>query len=190
MLRIAIVGRPNVGKSTLFNRLAGRRLAIVDDRPGVTRDRRTARARLGDLDLEIIDTAGFEDATDESLTARMRRQSEEAIALAQLVLFLIDAREGVVPLDAIFADVLRRSGKPVVLVANKCEGRAGDTGLLEAFKLGFGEAVALSAEHGEGLADLYAEVIGRLAGGPQAADPQPTGDRPIHLAIVGRPERR
>ncbi len=186
MVKIAIVGRPNVGKSTLFNRLAGRRLAIVDDRPGVTRDRRSGKGRLGDLDLEIIDTAGFEDVTDASLAARMRRQSEEAIAEAQAVLFLIDAREGVVPLDAIFADVLRRSGKPVVLVANKSEGRAGVAGFAEAFSLGLGEAVAISAEHGEGMADLYAAVaacVNVATPDVVALSPEP----PIRIAITGRP---
>src|SRR5579871_6694106 len=133
MVKIAIVGRPNVGKSTLSNRLAGRKLATVDDRPGVTRDRRFGMGRLGDLDLELIDTAGFEDVSDQSLEARMRSQTEKAIAEAEVALFLIDAREGITPLDRIFAELLRRSGKPVVLAANKAEGRAGEGGALEAY---------------------------------------------------------
>ena len=183
------MGRPNVGKSTLFNRLAGRRLAIVDDRPGVTRDRKFATGRLGDLDLDLIDTAGFEDVTDESLEARMRAQTELAVAQAQMVLFVIDAREGVVALDELFARVLRRSGKPVIVVANKSEGRAGDAGGLEGYNLGLGEPVAISAEHGEGLGDLFAAV---LAAAPSEVirdegDENESVDKPIRMAIVGRP---
>ena len=187
-VRLAIVGRPNVGKSTLFNRLAGRRLAIVDDRPGVTRDRRFGAGRLGDLELELIDTAGFEDVTDASLEARMRRQTELAIAEAEVVLFVIDAREGVLPLDTFFATQLRRSGKPVIVVANKAEGNAGDSGVLEAHALGFGEPAAISAEHGEGLADLYAAIIAAMAT-IQARDTDASDDqdRPIRMAIIGRP---
>ena len=188
MVMIAIVGRPNVGKSTLFNRLAGRRLAIVDDRPGVTRDRRFGTGRLGDLDLDIIDTAGFEDVTDDSLEARMRHQTELAVAQAEVVLFVIDARDGVVPLDELFANVLRRSGKPVVMVANKAEGRAGDSGTLEAFNLGFGEPVAISAAHGEGMGDLYAAVLSAMPPEDDAADDEAVDeDKPVRLAIVGRP---
>jgi len=188
VLRVAIVGRPNVGKSTLFNRLAGRRLAIVNDRPGVTRDRRTGAGRLGDLDLELIDTAGFEDVTDASLEARMRRQTEQAIADADVALFIIDAREGVTPLDEVFAVQLRRSGKPVVLAANKAEGRAGESGVLDGHALGLGEPIAISAEHGEGLADLYAAIRVASERAPPAADEDESqGDKPIRMTIVGRP---
>ncbi len=188
MVRLAIVGRPNVGKSTLFNRLAGRRLAIVDDHPGVTRDRKFASGRLGDLELELIDTAGFEDVTDESLEGRMRRQTEIAIGEAQVVLFVIDARDGVVPLDTFFSAHLRRAGKPVILVANKAEGRAGEAGIIESHGLGFGEPVAISAEHGEGLADLYAAVAAAAAGAESADETEAhSEDKPIRMAIVGRP---
>jgi GTPase len=154
-LTVAIVGRPNVGKSTLFNRLAGRRVALVDDTPGVTRDRREGEARLGDLTFTIIDTAGLEESSPESLAGRMRAQTETAITDADAVLFLIDARAGVMPDDRVFAKLLRRAGKPTILVANKAEGRNGAAGAYEAFDLGLGEPVAISAEHGDGLADLY-----------------------------------
>ncbi len=187
MLKLAIVGRPNVGKSTLFNRLAGRKLAIVDDRPGVTRDRRFGVGRLGDLDLELIDTAGFEDIQDQSLEARMRAQTERAVAEAEVILFVIDAREGVTPVDETFSEVLRRSGKPVVVVANKSEGRAGDAGALEAFSLGFGEPVAISAEHGEGLSDLYVAVVQAAPTEAVEGDEDVGDDKPIRIVVIGRP---
>ncbi len=154
-IKLAIVGRPNVGKSTLFNRLAGKKLALVDDQPGVTRDRKEADGRLAGLPLLLVDTAGFEDVNDGSLEARMRQQTEAAIAEADVALFLIDARAGVISMDERFAEILRKADIPVILAANKCEGKAGLPGLYESFKLGFGEPVALSAEHGEGFAELF-----------------------------------
>ncbi len=165
-LKIAIVGRPNVGKSTLFNRLAGKQLALVDDQPGVTRDRKEAPGRLADLPLILIDTAGFEDVHDDSLEARMRSQTEIAIREAELALFLIDARVGVTPMDERFANVLRKADLPVVLAANKAEGNQGDMGLAEAWSLGFGEPVGLSGAHGEGMGELYGAI--RTALGEEA----------------------
>jgi GTP-binding protein len=183
--KLAIVGRPNVGKSTLFNRLAGKKLAIVDDRPGVTRDRREADGRLGDLEFTLIDTAGFEDVRDASLESRMREQTEKAIQIADVCLFLIDAREGVTILDERFAGMLRKSGKPLILAANKCEGKAGDTGINESFGLGLGEPLAISGEHGDGMADLY-QVLKNLIPEP-FEDDEPEEGAPLRLAIVGRP---
>jgi GTP-binding protein len=193
-LTVAIVGRPNVGKSTLFNRLVGQRLALVDHEPGVTRDRREGEARLFDLSFQVIDTAGLEEAFDESLEARMRAQTEQAINAADLALFLIDARAGVTPLDEHFAAWLRRGRTPLIVVANKCEGRIGEAGLAEAHALGLGEPVALSAEHGLGLSDLYdairviQEEVERPAEAPlpEGASAE-TGEGVLQLAIVGRP---
>jgi GTP-binding protein len=196
---IAIVGRPNVGKSTLFNRLVGRRLALVDDLPGVTRDRREGEGKLGDLFFTVIDTAGLEDAAGDSLSARMQAQTTAAIKLADAVLFLIDARSGAMPADHAFADIVRKAGKPAILVANKSESRAAEAGVLEAYALGFGTPIAISAEHGEGLADLYAALRAALpaetavptavstTADEDAAPVAVPAPPPIRIAIVGRP---
>ena len=184
-LKLAIVGRPNVGKSTLFNRLAGKKLAIVDDRPGVTRDRRFATGRIGDLDLMLIDTAGFEDITDESLESRMRAQTELAVVEADVVLFVMDAREGVTPADRIFGEQLRKSGKTVIVAANKAEGRAGNDGSLDAYSLGFGEPIEISGEHGEGMAELY-EALAPYEVAFEGDDEEDRS-KPVMIAIVGRP---
>ncbi|WP_341198028.1 GTPase, partial [Hyphomonas chukchiensis] len=157
-LKLAILGRPNVGKSTLFNRLAGKKIALVDDQPGVTRDRKQAEGRLASLPLILVDTAGYENVHDDSLQSRMREQTEAAIAEAEVALFLIDARVGVTIEDQSFAQLLRKANIPVVLAANKAEGKAGRDGLNEAWELGFGEPVGLSAEHGEGMADLFEAI--------------------------------
>ena len=189
---VAIVGRPNVGKSTLFNRLVGRRLALVDDRPGVTRDRREGTARLGDLEFTAVDTAGFEQASAESLPGRMAAQTARAIGGADAVFLVLDARAGLTPADEAFADVVRRAGKPVVVIANKSEGRAGAAGALEAYALGLGEPVAISAEHDEGMADLYDALRAALPKETeQPAEEEESeevdANKPIHVAIVGRP---
>src|SRR5579872_1948046 len=190
---VAIVGRPNVGKSTLFNRLTQRRLALVDDTPGVTRDWREGEARLGDLDFRVLDTAGLEEAQQESLAARMSEQTERAIGNADVVLFLIDARAGVTPVDRHFAERLRRRGVPTLVVANKTEGRAGEAGLLDAYELGLGEPIAISAEHGEGMAELYESLRPIIEGAPaHPAESEPEASeaetpKPLQLAVVGRP---
>jgi GTPase len=187
---VAIVGRPNVGKSTLFNRLAGKRLALVDDQPGLTRDRREAEAELGGCLVTLIDTAGLEPG-DSDLTSRMRQQTQAAIAQADLVLFLIDVRDGVVAADEIFAELVRSSGKPVVLAANKSEGRAAEAGLYEAYSLGLGEPLPISAEHDTGIGELSEALqqICQARGGAlpnQSVGPE-EGPHPLRIAIVGRP---
>jgi len=204
---LAIVGRPNVGKSTLFNRLVGRRLALVDDQPGVTRDLREGEARLGDLRFTVIDTAGLEEASDASLQGRMRRLTERAVGEVDICLFVIDARAGVTAADEVFADILRRNARHVILAANKAEGTAGEAGVMEAWGLGLGEPIPLSAEHGEGLPELYAALAPLAAGfEARAADEAPevevdvaededgadvpppiTEAKPLQVAVVGRP---
>ncbi|MBT5430249.1 MAG: GTP-binding protein, partial [Rhodospirillaceae bacterium] len=195
-ITISILGRPNVGKSTLFNRLAGKKLAIVDNSPGVTRDRRLAVGNIGDLQINIMDTAGFEEIFDDSLEGRMQKQANQAIKESDLVLFLIDCRAGITPLDTVFSKWIRAQNIPIILIANKYEGSSGDAGLYESYKLGLGEPIAISAEHGDGLADLYQAII------PYDHDQQKSNiakpddqietelddfSGPIQLAIVGRP---
>ena len=187
---VAIIGRPNVGKSTLFNRLGGKRLALVDNMPGVTRDRREADAMLAGAPFRIIDTAGLEDVHDSSLEARMRAQTEQAVRDADVVLFMIDAREGVSALDTLVARDLRRQKTPIILVANKCEGRAGIPGIGEAYGLGFGDPIAISAEHGDGMGDLF-DALSPYIDVPRLEDDEDDdeegGSGRIHVAIVGRP---
>ncbi len=180
---VVIAGRPNVGKSTLFNRLAGRRHALVADTPGVTRDRKDATAMLRGRMVRLVDTAGLEEAAPETLAGRMRGSSEAAVGGADLVVFVVDARAGITPADSHFAAWLRRQGRPVLLVANKAEGRGGSQAALEAYSLGLGQPLPLSAEHNEGIADLMTEIADRLP--PELADD--ADNAPLHLAIVGRP---
>lgn len=202
---LAIVGRPNVGKSTLFNRLVGKKLALVDDQPGVTRDLREGLARLGDLRFTVIDTAGLEEATDESLQGRMRRLTERAVEMADVCLFMYDARMGIMPADQVFAEILRKKNANVILAANKSEGRAADAGVIEGFNLGLGEPIRLSAEHGEGLSEMYDVLMPisdafeeRAAKDAPEVDVDvddddldakriPTKAKPLQIAIVGRP---
>ncbi|MDG1104464.1 MAG: ribosome biogenesis GTPase Der [Ascidiaceihabitans sp.] len=205
---LAIVGRPNVGKSTLFNRLVGKRLALVDDQPGLTRDLREGAARLADLRFTVIDTAGLEEATDESLQGRMRKLTERAVEMADVCLFMIDARVGVTPTDQVFAEILRKKADHVILAANKGEGAAADAGVIEAYSLGLGEPIRLSAEHGEGLNDLYTQLmpisdqfdlLAEKDDTPEVdvtldededglgAVPVPTNAKPLQVAVVGRP---
>jgi len=211
MLTLAIIGRPNVGKSTLFNRLVGKRLALVDDRPGVTRDLREGEARLADLRFVVIDTAGLEEATDDSLQGRMRKLTERAIRMADVSLFLVDGRAGITAMDEDLAGILRREGRRVILGVNKAEGKAGDAAALDAWRLGLGEPLRLSAEHGEGMDDLYAalrphvDAADAAAAADQAEAPETDIDidpdapedapplrpiteaRPLQIAVVGRP---
>lgn len=190
--QVIIIGRPNVGKSTLFNRLVGKKLALVDDQPGVTRDRRFGEAHLLGLDFTIVDTAGWEDEDEASLPGRMRAQTEAALEGADVALFVVDARAGITPLDEEIARWLHASSMPVVLLANKAEGRAGEPGVLEAFALGLGEPVAFSAEHGQGVAELFDELRPLIeplqeAHEAQAREEAEEASGPLKLAIVGRP---
>ncbi|TKW79242.1 MAG: ribosome biogenesis GTPase Der [Bradyrhizobium icense] len=194
MFTIAIIGRPNVGKSTLFNRLVGQKLALVDDLPGVTRDRREGEAKLYDLAFTIVDTAGLDEGAKGSLTARMQEQTEAAIAQADALMFVIDARMGLTPNDRAFADFARRANKPVVLVANKAEGKHGEIGAMESYALGLGDPVQISAEHGEGMGDLYDALRALMPEPVEEEEPadediseEEAATRPIRVAIVGRP---
>ncbi|SCZ55741.1 GTP-binding protein [Epibacterium ulvae] len=210
---LAIVGRPNVGKSTLFNRLVGKKLALVDDQPGVTRDLREGEARLGDLRFTVIDTAGLEDATDNSLQGRMRRLTERAVDMADICLFMVDARTGITPTDEVFAEILRRKSAQVILAANKAEGNAAEAGVLEAYGLGLGEPLRLSGEHGEGMPDLYSILLPLSEKYEEQAEDlnavvetdtdleenedededtvyevaMPTAEKPMQVAVIGRP---
>ncbi|MBX6375551.1 MAG: ribosome biogenesis GTPase Der, partial [Acetobacteraceae bacterium] len=186
---VAILGRPNVGKSTLFNRLVGRRLAIVDDTPGVTRDRKEAEATIAGRAMRLMDTAGLEEAAPETIFGRMRASSEAALREADVALFVVDARAGITPTDRAFANWLRRSRKPVLLVANKAEGRLGGQQAMEAYELGLGDPIPISAEHGEGIGMLHEAIAKALPEVDEAEAERAEGDeeRPLRLAIVGRP---
>jgi GTPase len=184
---VAIVGRPNVGKSTLFNRLVGRKLALVDDRPGVTRDRREGEASLLGMDFRVIDTAGWEDEDPQTLPGRMRAQTDAALVEADVALFLIDARAGLTPLDEEIARWLRGGATPVILAANKAEGRAGESGVLDAWSLGLGEPIPISAEHGEGIVDLFEHLRPFVEREEEAGAADAEAEGPLKLAIVGRP---
>ncbi len=194
-MKIALVGRPNVGKSTLFNRLVGKRLALVDDTPGVTRDRREGAGRLGDLEFTAIDTPGLEEAPEAALEGRMRKQTDRAVEDADICLFMVDARAGVTPLDQTFASILRSSGKPIILLANKSEGAKGEAGVYDAYELGVGDPIPVSAEHGEGMGDLFT-ALEPFFQTPEAGDDEGDPDeeaawdnplKPLRVAIVGRP---
>ena len=184
---VAIVGRPNVGKSTLFNRLVGKRVALVDDRPGVTRDRREGEAKLLGLDFRVIDTAGFEDEDEQTLPGRMRRQTEAAVGDADAALFMVDARDGITPLDEEIGRWLRAETTPVIVIANKAEGNAGESGILDAYRLGLGEPIAISAEHGEGIADLFEALRPHVEHEHFESAEEDENEHPLSLAVVGRP---
>ena len=187
MLTAVILGRPNVGKSTLFNRLVGKKLALVDDRPGVTRDRREGEAKLAGFTFNIVDTAGLEEAEDGSLLSRMRMQTEAALEEADVIIFVIDARTGILPADQSFAQLARSTGKPVILLANKAEGREGFSGAYDAYSLGLGDPVPFSAEHGEGTADFLEAMLPHLLAAEENEEEGRPENKPLQVAVVGRP---